>query len=77
MALKRAFPDAEVFTGHLVVTTSHAGSLIESIGNILQAARAVTPSDRSNKGGRLLAVVHLKAVSESTPRISETSSDGS
>lgn len=48
-------------TGHLVVTTSHAGSLIESIGNILQAARAVTPSDRSNKGGRLLAVVHLKA----------------
>lgn len=47
-------------TGHLVVTTSHAGSLIEAMGNILQAARAETPSARSDEGGKLLAVAHLK-----------------
>lgn len=47
-------------TGHLVVTTAHAGSLVEAMGNILQATRAGDPTARSEVGERLLAVVHLK-----------------
>jgi Tfp pilus assembly pilus retraction ATPase PilT len=48
-------------TGHLVVTTAHAGSLIEAMGNILQATEAKDPTARSVVGERLLAVVHLKS----------------
>jgi len=48
-------------TGHLVVTTAHAGSLIEAMGNILQATEANEPTDRSIVGERLLAVIHLKS----------------
>jgi hypothetical protein len=48
-------------TGHLVVTTAHAGSLIEAMGNILQATNANDPAARSVVGERLLAVVHLKS----------------
>jgi hypothetical protein len=47
-------------TGHLVITTAHAGSLVEAMGNILQAARADDPAARSLVGERLLAVIHLK-----------------
>lgn len=47
-------------TGHLVVTTAHAGSLIEAMGNILQATQAHDPTARSIVGGRLLALIHLK-----------------
>lgn len=47
-------------TGHLVVTTAHAGSLVEAMGNILQATRAGDPTARSEVGERLLAVIHLK-----------------
>jgi hypothetical protein len=48
-------------TGHLVVTTAHAGSLIEAMGNILEAMQANDPTSRSVIGERLLAVVHLKS----------------
>ncbi|HEV2800587.1 MAG TPA: ATPase, T2SS/T4P/T4SS family [Pyrinomonadaceae bacterium] len=47
-------------TGHLVVTTAHAGSLVEAMGNILQAVEADEPAARSIVGERLLAVIHLK-----------------
>jgi hypothetical protein len=43
------------------VTTSHAGSLIEAMGNILLATQADDPTARSVVGERLLAVVHLKS----------------
>lgn len=48
-------------TGHLVVTTAHAGSLIEAMGNILLATQANDSTARSVVGERLLAVVHLKS----------------
>ncbi len=47
-------------TGHLVITTAHAGSLIEAMHKILLAAKARTPADRSEVASRLLAVVQLK-----------------
>jgi Tfp pilus assembly pilus retraction ATPase PilT len=49
-------------TGHLVVTTAHAGSLVEAIERILAAVRAVTPADRGHYAQRLLAVVHQRLV---------------
>jgi hypothetical protein len=48
-------------TGHLVVTTSHAGSLIEAMQAIFQATKAKTPAQRSNIASKILAIVHLKA----------------
>ena len=47
-------------TGHLVVTTVHAGSLVEAMVNILQATGASEPAARSVVGERLLAVIHLR-----------------
>ena len=47
-------------TGHLVVTTAHAGSLVEAMGNILQATEANEAAARSLVGERLLAVIHMK-----------------
>jgi len=47
-------------TGHLVVTTAHAGSLIEAMHKILFATQAKTPADRNEVASRILAVVQLK-----------------
>jgi hypothetical protein len=47
-------------TGHLVVTTAHAGSLVEAMHKIFLATEATTPAARSEVASRLLAVVHLK-----------------
>lgn len=47
-------------TGHLVVTTAHAGSLIEAMHKILLATKARTPAARNEVASRLLAVIHLK-----------------
>ena len=47
-------------TGHLVVTTAHAGSLTEAMGNILQATKADDPAARSVVAERLLALIHLR-----------------
>jgi hypothetical protein len=48
-------------TGHLVVTTAHAGSLLEAMIKILSAVGADTPADRRRYASRLRAVVHLRA----------------
>jgi hypothetical protein len=50
-------------TGHLVVTTAHAGSLVEAVGNILQETDSRTPATRSIVADRLLAVVHVRTAS--------------
>ncbi len=46
-------------TGHLLVTTAHAGSLVEAIGRILQAVNADTPAQRGEISQRILAIVHV------------------
>lgn len=48
-------------TGHLVVTTSHAGTLQESMSHLFKAAEAGTPAQRSFVAGKVLAVIHLRA----------------
>lgn len=57
-------------TGHLIVTTAHAGSLVEAMHKIFEARRVKTPSDRGEIANKLLAVVHL---GNDSIRISEDS----
>lgn len=47
-------------TGHLCLTTTHAGSLTETMGNLMHAMGATTPAGRSDLARRVLAVVHLR-----------------
>lgn len=49
-------------TGHLVVATAHAGSLVEAMIKLLSAVEARTPADRRRFGERILAIVHMQAV---------------
>src|SRR5437588_2498389 len=46
-------------TGHLVVFTMHAGSLVETMDKLMQAIDANTPVRRGQLAERLLAVVNL------------------
>jgi hypothetical protein len=47
-------------TGHLIITTAHAGSLVEAMHKILLATKARTPAARNEVARRILAVVQLK-----------------
>jgi hypothetical protein len=47
-------------TGHLVVTTAHAGSLVEAMRKIFEAREVKTAADRGEIANKLLAVVNLK-----------------
>ena len=49
-------------TGHLVVTTTHAGSLTDLFTKVFQATNSRTAADRGLVGQRILAVVHLQQV---------------
>lgn len=49
-------------TGHLIVTTSHAGSLIEAMENLFQAVDAHTPAQMNFVAQRLLAMIHLEPI---------------
>jgi hypothetical protein len=47
-------------TGHLIFTTAHAGSLVEAMGKIFGATRAMSAARRAIVADRLLALVHLR-----------------
>lgn len=49
-------------TGHLVVATMHAGSLIDAFEKIIEATNAKSPAERGLLGQRILAVVHLEQI---------------
>jgi hypothetical protein len=46
-------------TGHLIVTTAHAASLVEAMHKIFEAREAKTAADRGEIANKLLAVIHL------------------
>jgi hypothetical protein len=48
-------------TGHLIVTTAHAGSLVEAMHKIFEALRVKTPADRSEIASKLLGLIHVKS----------------
>jgi hypothetical protein len=47
-------------TGHLILTTAHAGSLVEAMHKIFEALKVETAADRSEIANKLLGVVHLR-----------------
>ena len=49
-------------TGHLVVTTTHAGTLSETFTRIFKATESTDESRRAIVASTLLGVVHLKSV---------------
>jgi twitching motility protein PilU len=51
-------------TGHLAMTTTHAGSLTETMSNVLQSVNALSlPASRGQYSNRIHALIHLKKVS--------------
>jgi hypothetical protein len=46
-------------TGHLIVTTAHAGSLVEAMHRIFEARNVKSPADRNEIASKLLGLVHL------------------
>lgn len=49
-------------SGHLILTTTHAGSLTETIQRIFSAIDAKTPAERGNAAQSLLAIVHIQTL---------------
>ncbi|MGC1159952.1 MAG: ATPase, T2SS/T4P/T4SS family [Acidobacteriaceae bacterium] len=47
-------------TGHLIFTTSHAGSLVEAVGKLFAATRSHTAARRAIIADRLVGLVHLR-----------------
>lgn len=47
-------------SGHLIVTTTHAGTLVEAMDSMLKAHDAKTPAQRKYVASRILAVVQLR-----------------
>lgn len=47
-------------SGHLVVVTTHAGSLVETIGRLLRGVRAKTPAERGWAARQILGCVHIE-----------------
>jgi hypothetical protein len=47
-------------TGHVSMTTSHAGSLTEAMGQLIRAVDASTPGQRSEVANRISALIHLR-----------------
>lgn len=47
-------------SGHLVVTTAHAGSLVESMQLIFKANEVKSASERNHFANRILGIVHMK-----------------
>lgn len=55
-------------SGHLIITTAHAGSLTEAMSWIFNSARAQTPADRGDIAERILALVHMRRDAVSLPK---------
>jgi hypothetical protein len=47
-------------TGHLIVTTAHAGSLTEAMHKIFEALGVRNPGKRSEIANRLLGIIHIR-----------------
>jgi hypothetical protein len=48
-------------TGHLCFTTTHAGSLVETMRTIIEATESTTPDLRSSLVEKIIAVIHLRS----------------
>jgi hypothetical protein len=55
-------------TGHLVIGTLHASSLVDTFQRVLECVPKATPAERGQTCQRLLSVVHLSHVSAPTAK---------
>ena len=53
-------------SGHLIVATSHAGTLVEAMDSLLHAVEAKNPSERGHVAQRILAIVHQRTFDDVT-----------
>jgi Tfp pilus assembly pilus retraction ATPase PilT len=58
-------------TGHLIITTTHASSLLESMSKVLTSVKAATPDIRAQFVPHILSIIHLKRVAFKDPNGSE------
>lgn len=47
-------------TGHLIVTTAHAGSLVEAMHKIFEACKVQTSGHRAEIASKMLGLIHLR-----------------
>jgi hypothetical protein len=53
-------------SGHLVITTSHAGSVVEAMTQIFKQTKTENPSQRSEIARRLLGIINLRTFNPPT-----------
>ena len=53
-------------TGHLVITTTHASSLVESMATLFRACATTAAAHREYVASRLCAAIHLRAARQET-----------
>jgi len=51
-------------SGHLVVTTSHSGSVVEAMSQILSNTKAETPSQRSEVARRIRGIANIRSFTQ-------------
>ena len=56
-------------SGHLVITTSHAGSVVEAMTQIFRQTETNTPSQRSEIARRILGVINLRCFNPTADNI--------
>jgi len=56
-------------TGHLIVTTAHAGSLSEAMARLFHALTAKSPADRQQVASRIFGIVHLHRWTDGTHEV--------
>lgn len=56
-------------SGHLIITTTHASSLVESVQRIFRAVDALTPAGRGAAAQSILAAIHLEQIALKQPPI--------
>lgn len=61
-------------SGHLVITTSHAGSVIEAMSRLFRDTNTTTASQRSEIARRVLGIINIRSLRpHPKPRVSENS----
>jgi Tfp pilus assembly pilus retraction ATPase PilT len=56
-------------SGHLVITTSHAGSVVEAMTQIFRSTKTRTPSQRSEIARRIRGIINMRSFNPSSPEI--------
>jgi hypothetical protein len=56
-------------SGHLVITTSHASSVVEAMSGIFRATKTETPAQRSEIARRIMGIINIRSFILAEPNI--------